>query len=226
MLGVYQSIVLSNNIDSVDEYFSKYQSEIRKIKTDSDVITLAKSTTAGIGVSGQVKSFIDLVYETERYAAKIKYLQLSVTPTVSRGVLTASGRTRILTLYKEYHTVSQYTKISKAMKNLGYAATGFSIASDTWDAFQGNETAKLKAIKSMYGLVSSEIISALGLGWINILNFVVDMSLNYFLETTLSEYDDLIFRAYDDYMQTNYGNLQIWVDLYKNKDIAGIANND
>ena len=220
ILCVFPSSLFSTDLNTIDDFFNKYKFEsddienMRRLKDESQAQSLYNSAYTGIGYSKPLKDFLSILYSTEHYAPQIEYISRTVpSTTINRGYLTAATKARVLTGYREFHDFNE-TKLTKNVTKMFEYASYFQIAYLTFEAFNGNDKAKLEVLKAAYNLRHGQMMTAIGINPVfGVLIAVIDLALTWAIQSTFDTYNELYYNAYHDYLETKYGDIHGWVNL-------------
>ncbi|MDP8249002.1 MAG: hypothetical protein P9M00_12740 [Candidatus Tritonobacter lacicola] len=124
------------------------------------------------------------------------------------------------------------SEINEVAGGLGMELTAYSLAGDIYKGFDGDDMAKVSAIKNAYSIGQTLLYGGIkplgveGVGWgaLSTAMFAVgfiDYSLTTFMTTAIAEYEEAWYMAYEDYLNWTYGgtkNMKGWVALAESKD--------
>ena len=214
---------------------AKFKKELQVIDTKSEAGGVFKAhASEWFGISKDVFGFVnDLSGGT--YAKEIKYLvelpnwKYNFVDPWSLKVIRMKD---YMTVTGAVQTDYLHAKISSAAGYVGMGLTVYSLASDIYKGLEGDDKAKISAIKSSYSLGQGLLFGGFkpvgleGIGWssLSVAMFGVaflDYSLNKFITAAWKEYEEAWYRTYEYYLNKTYGGtrkMKEWVDLAEQED--------
>lgn len=209
-----------NNDPTFEEFLKKYDSDLSNIRSESELKSFVRDAINGIGVTSALSYFMEQGFSDAKYSLVIEYLVETRIPGVTRGPLVAyypSQAEQIITTYKSYAQNAPYGTMNSLISKLSVVASLTNIGIEAFDAWNGQDEAKLKAIKNTYMFMYEQAMIRYG-DYIyggNLLNgFVIlfDMALTTTITSTFTYHENLVYAAYEDFL-TNKHSKQDWITL-------------
>lgn len=206
--------------NSVEGFRSSLFNDIKKIKKESDAIKFGKEVSKRIAQGNDVLTFLSALPSSSEYEPVVEFMKIQTS--INRGPITATY-TKTISEYTRHKTSDRFKYFSETMTNLGRAASVFNILEAVNRDSNGDKKGKAEAIKATYDLISGELLTKFELAHVGLAIKPIDYALNKVLSTALKTNEELVYNAYELYMNEKVSKSEWW-DLYKSNNTTQIQN--